>query len=287
MATILDEIIEHKAREVEAAQRSVAPDRMAARAAAAGAEYGAPRGLRRALEVAPRPAVIAELKQRSPSKGLIRPDFNPVACARAYEQGGAAALSVLTDARFFGGELAYLGQVREAVELPLLRKDFTIDAYQIDEARAAGADAVLLMLSVLEPDRLAALAKRAAELGLDALVEVHDESQLEVALDVGATLVGVNSRDLRTFEVDLGVTERLARRLEASGRSEEVLLVAESGIHTPADIARLEEVGAGAFLVGESLMREPDVRRALENLRSGPEIGLGSDQPEAIGRRKS
>lgn len=262
--TILDEILEHKRGEVEAAKGAVAPAAMAERAQRAAATAGPTRGFARALRAAPAPAVIAELKRRSPSKGLIRADFEPVACARAYAEGGAACLSVLTDAHYFGGELAFLARVRETVALPLLRKDFVVDAYQVDEARAAGADAVLLIVAALAPREIAAFAKRAAELGLDALVEVHDEAELDVALDAGATLVGVNNRDLRTFHTDLAVTERLAAPLR--GR-DDVLLVAESGIHAPEDVARLEAAGARAFLVGESLMREPDVAAALRRLR--------------------
>ncbi|MGH0035558.1 MAG: indole-3-glycerol phosphate synthase TrpC [Myxococcota bacterium] len=259
--SILDEILDHKRREVEEARRRRPPEALAE---ALRSHADPVRGLRRALLEADAPAVIAEIKRRSPSKGLIREDFEPVACARAYAAGGAAALSVLTDERFFGGELAYLSAVRDAVSLPLLRKDFVVDPYQIDEARLAGADAVLLIVAALEPEQLADLAKVAAERGLDALVEVHDEAELEVALSSGAELIGVNNRNLRTFEVDLAVTERLAKRLPDSGA---VLLVAESGIHEPEDIARLSESGARAFLVGESLMRQEDITKALLRLR--------------------
>jgi indole-3-glycerol phosphate synthase len=205
---------------------------------------------------------VAELKRRSPSRGELRPDFEPVACALDYAEGGAAALSVLTDEHFFGGRLEYLAAVRAAVALPLLRKDFLIDAYQVDEARVAGADAVLLIVSALAPPALAALLGRARALGLDALVEVTDERELDAALSAGADLVGVNNRDLKTFVTDLTVTERLAPRVPAS-----VLLVAESGIAGPADVARLARAGARAFLVGESLMRQPEPGRALRRLR--------------------
>jgi indole-3-glycerol phosphate synthase len=257
--TILDEILAHKRTEVAAAKERLGPGALAARAEA----YTEPlRGFRSALERAPAPAVIAEVKRRSPSKGEIRPDFEPVGCARAYARGGAAALSVLTDERYFGGHLDFLAPIRRAVPLPLLRKDFTIDAYQVDEARVAGADAVLLIVAALEPARLAALRERAAALGLDALVEVHDERELDQALAAGADLVGVNNRDLRTFVTDLTVTERLAARAPAG-----VFLVAESGIAKPADVARLAKAGARAFLVGESLMREPEPGEALRRLR--------------------
>jgi indole-3-glycerol phosphate synthase len=228
----------------------------------------ATRGFVRALRRASAPAIIAELKRRSPSKGLIRSDFEPAALARDYARGGAAALSVLTDEHFFGGHLDYLRSVRDAVPLPLLRKDFVIDAYQLDEARVRGADAVLLIVAAF-PDvegaeRLASLRRRAAQLGLDALVEVHDEAQLDVALAAGADLVGINNRDLRNFEADLGVTERLAGRVP-----EGVVLVSESGIFTHRDVERLEAAGAHACLVGEALMRETDLGVALRRLRRG------------------
>ncbi len=259
--TILDEILEHKRGEVEAAKARVGAGEMASRAQ--GVELPV-RGLAAALTEGEAPVVIAELKRRSPSRGLIRPDFEPVSLAQAYASGGAAALSVLTDENFFGGELGYLAQVREAVDLPLLRKDFVIDSYQIDEARAAGADAVLLIVAALSPAQLGEFAAHADSLGLDALIEVHDPAELEIALEVGATLVGVNNRNLRTFAVDLGVFEGVAAAL---GGNTEVVLVAESGIHVSADIARLEKAGAQAFLVGESLMRQADVAEALRELR--------------------
>lgn len=260
--TILAEILAHKRAELEEARRRVPDRELAARAEAAEP----PRGFRRALEVAEPPAVIAELKRRSPSRGEIRPDFDPVRCAREYAEAGAAALSVLTDERYFGGRLEYLGQVREAVGLPLLRKDFVIDAYQVDEARAAGADAVLLIVAALEPPLLRDLRDRARGRGLDVLVEVHDDAELDTALAVGTDLLGVNNRDLRRFVTDLTVTERLAPRVPPG-----VLLVAESGIEGPADVARLARAGARAFLVGESLMREPEPGRALRRLRGAEE----------------
>lgn len=258
--TILDEILEHKREEVASARLRVPPAALEESLEKAPAT----RGFRRALAGAEPPAVIAEIKRRSPSRGLIRADFDAVAIARAYAEGGAAALSVLTDERYFGGHLDFLRAVRDAVALPLLRKDFVIDAYQIDEARVAGADAVLLIVAALRPEDLAALHTHADARALDALVEVHDEAELDLALEVGARLIGVNNRDLRTFEVDLGVTERVARRL--SGR-DDVLLVAESGIFDPEDVARLARAGVRAYLVGESLMRQPDVAKALGELR--------------------
>ena len=262
--SILDEIVDVKRVEVARAKERIAPAELAARAASVDEPT---RGFRNALSRHSYASVIAELKRRSPSKGEIRPDFDPVACAREYAAGGAAALSVLTDETYFGGHLDYLRQVRGAVPLPLLRKDFTIDAYQVDEARVAGADAILLIVSILAVEQLAEFSGRARDLDLDVLFEVHDEEELRVALAAGADLIGVNNRDLRTFEVDLETTARLARRVPSKSG---VLLVAESGIEGPADLEYLAEAGAGAFLVGESLMREPDVAHALRVLLSEP-----------------
>jgi indole-3-glycerol phosphate synthase len=260
---ILAEILEHKRGEVEAARAVLSAEEMSARADAVLDE---PRGFRRALAAGRAPAVIAELKRRSPSKGEIRPGFEPASCAVEYLAGGAAALSVLTDEHYFGGRLEYLGLVRKAVPLPLLRKDFTISRYQIDEARVAGADAILLIVSALGADELASLSAHARDRGLDCLVEVKNELELEAALAIDADLIGVNNRNLVTFEVDLATTERVAAGIPAD---RDVLLVAESGIATSADIERLSRAGAGAFLVGESLMRQPDVSLALRRLRLG------------------
>jgi indole-3-glycerol phosphate synthase len=258
--TILDEILAVKRSELAETRRRAGE--LARRAASAPA----PRGFRRALLArGGAPRVIAELKRRSPSKGEIRADFDPVAIARAYEAGGAAALSVLTDERFFGGSLAVLEAVRAATALPLLRKDFVIDPVQIDEARAAGADAVLLIVAALPKPELEELHAHAVALGLDVLVEVHDEAELDAAKGVGADLIGINNRDLRTFVTDLAVTERLAKRVPQGA-----LVVAESGIFGPEDVARLQRAGAAAFLVGESLMREADPGRALRRLLGTP-----------------
>jgi len=257
--TILDEIVAHKRREVERARSVVSADELAERARATTDPV---RRFRSTLLAAPRPRVIAEIKRRSPSRGEIRSDFDPVACALAYADAGAAAISVLTDERYFGGRLEYLEAVRRVVPLPLLRKDFIVDRYQLDEARAGGADAVLLIAAALTSAELCALRERAAGLGLDALVEVHDSGQLQAALAAGADLIGINNRDLRTFEVDLGVTERLAAAIP-----EGVVAVAESGIFSAGDVERLEAAGARAFLVGEALMREEDIGIALRRLR--------------------
>jgi indole-3-glycerol phosphate synthase len=265
-ASILDEIVAAKKIEVAAAKRRVDPAKMAGRAKAMDEPC---RGFREALVRHPAPAIIAEIKRRSPSKGEIRSGFEPVDCARDYLRGDAACLSILTDEAYFGGHLDYLSAVREAVPLPLLRKDFTVDPYQVDEARVAGADAILLIAASIEAAELQELGAQARDLGLDVLVEVHDEAELELALAADADLIGVNNRDLATFEVDLGTSERLAARIP---EDRDVLLVAESGIATYDDIQRLAQAGARAFLVGESLMREPDMARALKTLRG--ETGL-------------
>jgi len=200
--------------------------------------------------------LIAEVKKASPSLGVICADFDPVRIARAYEDAGASCLSVLTDEPFFQGSLAFLKAIRAAVGLPLLRKDFIIDERQILEAIAWGADAILLIVAILSDDQLAHFHALADAAGLAALVEVHDEAELERALRCGARLVGVNNRDLRTFRVDLGTTERLAARLwSVSETPDQILLVAESGIHSRADVLRLKACGARAILVGESLMK--------------------------------
>lgn len=260
MSGILAKILEQKRVEIAAAKGQVAPEAMRRRAQT---HAEAPRGFRASLLRGEGPHVIAELKRRSPSKGEIRPDFDPVGCARAYAAGGAAAISILTDEVFFGGSLSYLGAVRRVVALPLLRKDFLVDPYQVDEARVAGADAVLLIVRALDPAALADLREHAAGLGLDALVEVHDDAELDVALGAGADLIGINNRDLHTFKTDLAVSEALAPRVAAAGAA----VVGESGIFGIEDIRRLEAAGANAVLVGEALMREPDVAQALRVLR--------------------
>jgi indole-3-glycerol phosphate synthase len=273
MTTILDEILARKRVEVAEARQRISDDALAERAngirdstrgfRAALTSAERPRAIARAALIsAERPRVIAEVKRRSPSRGEIRADFDPVACGRAYAAAGAAAISVLTDEHYFGGHLDFLTALRSAVPIPLLRKDFVVDAYQIDEARVAGADAVLLIASALDEREISRLREHALARDLDVLVEVHEERELQQALAAGADLIGINNRDLRSFEVDLAVTEKLASRLP-----EDVVVVAESGIFTPDDVARLETAGADAFLVGESLMREPDIGLALRRLR--------------------
>jgi indole-3-glycerol phosphate synthase len=260
---ILEEILARKREEVAAAKRAVPVEVMAKRAQSRRDE---PRGFRVALRDGPSPRVIAEVKRRSPSKGEIRADFDPVEIARSYVAGGAAAISVLTDEHYFGGHLDYLEAVRAVTPVPVLRKDFVVDSYQIDEASARGADAVLLIVAAFPGDvgekTLRALYNHARDRGVDALVEVHDGDELTTALEIGADLVGINNRNLVTFDVDLGTTERLAGRIPSG-----VVLVAESGIFTNDDIQRLERSGASAFLVGEALMRQPDVEAALRTLR--------------------
>lgn len=258
--TILDDILEHKHVEVAAAKRQRSAEALAAEV---DSLTRSPLGFRAALLDTPGISVIAEVKRRSPSKGLIREDFDPAWIARCYAEAGAACLSVLTDEKFFGGALADLVTVRAAVDRPIIRKDFMIDPYQIDEARLAGADAILLIVSALDDETLGRLFGHARSRALDVLVEVHDEAELERARALGADLVGVNNRNLKTFEVDLGTTERLAAQLDDPG----IVLVAESGIKTADDVARLEKAGAAGFLVGESLMRQPHPGKALEELR--------------------
>ena len=260
MSDILEEIAAYKRQDV-AARKAARPQGavdVAARTASA------PRGFRAALERAHAPgrlALIAEIKKASPSKGLIRADFDPPALARAYEAGGAACLSVLTDAPSFQGADDFLTAARAATALPCLRTDFLVDPWQVAESRALGADAILVILSMVDDVLAGELIAEAARLGMDVLVETHDAAELDRAAALGAALIGGNNRNLRTFETDLAITERLAARAPAGA-----LLVTESGIFTPADAARLERCGARAMLVGESLMRQPDVASATRSL---------------------
>lgn len=211
-------------------------------------------------------ALIAEVKKASPSAGVIRADFHPVGIAREYEAAGATCLSVLTDAPFFQGSLEFLHRIREAVSLPLLRKDFIIEGCQIEEAQAWGADAILLIAAILTEAQLGELMACARDLHLAALVEVHDEAELDRALAAGAELIGVNNRNLKTFATDLATTERLARALWSRVQRSEKVLVAESGIHHRADVVRLVRCGAQAILVGESLMRASDLAAKAREL---------------------
>ncbi len=260
MADILSRIAAYKRAEVAERRARASQAEVEARAAAASP----PRGFTAALAGAARPgrlALIAEIKRASPSKGLIRADFDPPALARAYEAGGAACLSVLTDGPSFQGDDAFLVAARAATALPCLRKEFLVDRWQVAESRALGADAVLVILAMIDDALAATLLAEAARWGLDALVEVHDEAELARAAALGAGLIGVNNRDLRTFVTDLAVTERLAAAAPPGA-----LLVTESGIAGPADATRLAAAGARAMLVGESLMRRPDVETATRDL---------------------
>ena len=260
MTDILAEIAAYKRDEVRVrkAARSQADVDQAAKTASA------PRGFRAALERAHAPgrlALIAEIKKASPSKGLIRADFDPPALARAYEAGGAACLSVLTDEPSFQGADAYLTAAREAVALPALRKEFLVDPWQVAESRALGADAILVILAMVGDSLAQELISESKRLGMDTLIEVHDAAEMERATALGGGLIGVNNRDLRTFVTDLAITERLAALTPVTA-----LLVTESGISGPADMARLEASGARAMLVGESLMRQADVTQATQSL---------------------
>jgi indole-3-glycerol phosphate synthase len=258
MPTILDQIVETKWREIAAAKAAVPEARLESQLASLEAAHGFTAALRR-LEAM---HVIAEVKKASPSAGVIRADFDPVRVAKTYEQHGAACVSVLTDETYFQGHLSYLSEVRRAVKLPLLRKDFILDRYQLLEARCAGADAALLIAEILPGDRLAELHREAVACGLDVLVELHDAEELPRVLASGATLVGVNNRDLRTFETRLDHTLDLMPRFPPG-----VTVVSESGIRTADDLHRLAAAGVSAVLVGESLMRAQDIGAALDQLR--------------------
>jgi indole-3-glycerol phosphate synthase len=259
-ATILEDIIAQKHREIgrDSAVRSLAD---LEKAAADVKDKRAFIGALRQRILARKPAVIAEIKKASPSKGLIRADFDPVTIARQYEEAGATCLSVLTDREYFQGANEYLQQARAACTLPVIRKDFMIDRYQIAEAKALGADCVLLIVSALEPRRLRELADYARQLDIDTLVEVHDEAELDIALDAGFDLIGVNNRNLHTFETNLDVTIRLAARLP-DGK----LLVTESGINTPEDVDAMIARGVYGFLIGEAFMRAPDPGQRLKEM---------------------
>lgn len=258
---ILKKIVAHKQEEVATAKAAAPISELKARISDT---EDVPRGFERHLREAVASdwtAIIAEVKKGSPSKGVIREDFDPLEIAGIYQDNGATCLSVLTDEHFFLGHLRFLALIRETVSLPLLRKDFICDPYQIFEARAAGADAILLIAAMLDLNQLREFHTVAKELYLDVLLEVHDEAEMEKALKTDCTLIGVNNRNLKTFVTDLGTTGRLARMMPA-----ERFLVTESGINNRADIVRLQADGARAFLIGESMMREDDIGAKLQEL---------------------
>ena len=263
MSDILDRILAVKAEEVERARLARPLEALRAEAEAAPPPRGFVAALRTAI-AAGRPAVIAEIKKASPSKGILRPEFDPAAIAKSYQAGGAACLSVLTDRVFFQGAPEHLTAARAACSLPVLRKDFVVDAYQVYEARVLGADCILLIVAALDLPRMKELEATAHALGLDVLVEVHDAAELDLALELRTALFGINNRDLRTFETRLETTLGLAPRIPPDR-----LLVTESGIVRRTDVIRMRTAGVQAFLVGEAFMRAPDPGFALAELFSG------------------
>ena len=254
---ILDTIVAYKRKELRQNQAQIPLSTLKGKIA----DLPRTRDFRDALSAQNRVNLIAEVKKKSPSKGIIREDFNPVEIARTYATNGASAISVLTDREFFAGELEYLSAIREAVDLPLLRKDFTIDEYHIYQARVAGADAILLIVAILTSDQLRGFMEIAQSLELACLVEIHTEAELEVALQAGAVIVGINNRNLKTFHTDIAMTFRLRESIPP-----DKVVVSESGIYTREDVVRLGEANVNAILVGESLMRSPDIGMKVREL---------------------
>ena len=261
MTDILSQIAAYKREDVASRKAHTSQSTIEALAATASVPRGFRAALEQHVEDTGRPALIAEIKKASPSKGLIRADFDPPALARAYERGGANCLSVLTDGPSFQGDDAFLAQARDATALPCLRKDFLVDPWQVAESRALGADCILIILAMIDDTLAAELLAEAERLGMDALIETHDEAEMARACMLGGDLVGINNRSLRTFEVDLETTARLAMLSPVRA-----LLVAESGIFTAEDMTTISEAHAQAALVGESLMRQPDVEAATRAL---------------------
>lgn len=265
MSNVLDEICAKKRAHIAGQKQTRALDMVKDEAQAAGPTRGFIKALETKVEAGGY-GLIAEIKKASPSKGLIREDFNPPTLAQSYEAGGAACLSVLTDTPYFQGADADLSAARAAVSLPVLRKDFMLDPYQVFEARALGADCILLIMAALSDREAGALEELARELGMDVLVEVHNETEMDRALKLNTQLIGVNNRDLKTLKVDIATTETLAKMVP-----HDKIMVCESGLSRAADLARMDRAGAHCFLIGEGLMRESDVEAATRAILTKPE----------------